>query len=159
MKQKDLIVKLVKDILGDTFVPKETVVKDVITKEQRKLLKNSIIDAIQDGTVNYSKDRTDINAVKKYAANVINNYFRKSLELNGNSPYKPPAKEDKSIKEMKKLLQVGGYEPGSVEFEHITEAIESRQAEIDLEKANSAKAPSNNESVLETLPEDLSSLL
>ena len=158
-KQKQAVVEEIKNVLGDSFVEFETVVKDIITNEQRKAAKENIVKGIINGTIQYNKDRSDEAAVRKYGSNLVNNYLRKAKELNGNVVNKSKKREDTTIKNLKNLIIKYEYSEGSEEYAAVQKAIAERQAELDSnKKVNKPKAEATVTQDL-GLPSDLSELL
>jgi len=83
MKQKDYVVDQVKTILGNRFVPGFTIAITTLTTTELETIKVNTADAILNGTVEYSKDLTNIAEVKAYARSMTMNHLKKAKELNG----------------------------------------------------------------------------
>lgn len=60
----------------------------LLTNDQLEAIKNNIHHAIVTGTIEYSKDRTNIAEVKSYARSMVMNHLKKAKELNGGHAYK-----------------------------------------------------------------------
>lgn len=85
MKQKDAVVKEVKDMLGTSFVPNSTVALTALSAGQLETIKINIGDQILAGTIDYSKDKTNVAEVRSYARSMVMNHLKKAKELNGNA--------------------------------------------------------------------------
>ena len=81
--QKDAVVEQVKAHLPNfkPFVDKAIV---VLTSSQLESIKAIIYRDLADGTIEYSKDKTNLAEVRTYARSLVMNYIKKAKELNGN---------------------------------------------------------------------------
>lgn len=159
--QKEAVISAVTNILGDDFVEGETVVKDVLTKDQLIQVRNFVFEGIISGDVNYGKSTDDEKEVSIYVNSMINNYFRRDTALNGGVPY-TPSKEgsprDSQLKALNQLLNSGKVVEGDANFIKITNQIEVRKQQLAAERA--AKKASASIGTIDTsvLPADLQEL-
>jgi hypothetical protein len=81
--QKDAVVEQVKAHLPNfkPFVDKAIV---VLTSSQLESIKAIIYRDLADGTIEYSKDKTNLAEVRAYARSLVMNHIKKAKELNGN---------------------------------------------------------------------------
>lgn len=83
ISQKDAIVQEVKRILPN-FKLYHDVALTCLSSGQLEELKNIVQQRLRDGTIAYSKDRTNFLEVRTYARSVVMNHLKKARELNGN---------------------------------------------------------------------------
>lgn len=142
-KQKEAVVEAIISVLGDSFQPNSTIVKDVITSEQKSEIRDIIFNGILSGEIGYNKDLTNESEVRKYTNGLIDNHIRRAKELNGGTVYKPSregTKRDAQLKELNKLLNSGRFQEGSEEYIAISSHIQTRKSQIAAERANGAPA-------------------
>ena len=160
--QKQAVVNAVTEVLGSDFVVGETLVKDVITADQKATVKASIVEGILDGSIGYSKDNTDAAAVSKYVSGLINNHFRKARELNGGSVYRPtntgPVR-DSQLRELNKLLNSGQFEIDSEQYSSIQSSISTRTAELTAAKSAKSAASAKSKIDMSVLPSHITDLI
>lgn len=140
--QKQAVVDAVSSVLGSNFQPGSTVVKDVLSASELETVRNQIFDGIKNGNIQYNGETSDDKKLRRYVNGMIQNHFRKAKELNGGSKYKPAnpgtGRRDPQLSNLKKLLKQ--YDENSPEFQKVTEAIATREAEISEEKKAAAAA-------------------
>lgn len=85
--QKEAVVNQVKAYLGNSFTPYKDIALVMLTKDQLESLKKNIADMIINGSIEYSKDRTNSSEVVSYARSMVMNHLKKAKELNGNAIY------------------------------------------------------------------------
>ena len=66
MKQVQAVVNAVAEILGDSFTEGSTVVRDVITDQQKIEVREIVFNGILSGDVEYKKSLEDEVAIKRY---------------------------------------------------------------------------------------------
>lgn len=88
VSQKKAVIEATKKILGTEY-KQDISVKDLLSKDQIKEIRQDIIDGILSGKVIFNKQTEDSTYVEKYVAGMISNHFRKAKELNGGSVYIP----------------------------------------------------------------------
>lgn len=162
IKQKDAVVSAVAEVLGDDFTPGTTIVRDVITTDQKAEVRDAVVNGILDGSIAYSKDNTNATEVKKYVGGLINNHFRKAKDLNGGTTYKPTGTgpvRDKQLRELNKLLNTGKFSEGSEQFTSIQSAIATRTAELTAAKTAKQAASAKSKVDMSVLPENITDLL
>lgn len=87
LSQKDAVFNFVSDALaadglGDKYkLPEGTKLKDIVTKEIRKVVRQRLFKAITDGSVKLSKAMDD-SKKKKYCSGLINNWLKKDPRFN-----------------------------------------------------------------------------
>lgn len=69
-----------------------------LSKEQLENIKDSITAAIQQGEVEYSKDRNNYAEVRSYARSMVMNHIKKSRDLNGGAEYVRKEGKTKRVK-------------------------------------------------------------
>lgn len=152
ISQKQAVVEAVEAILGSNFVLGETVVAEVLTKEQKIEVRALVAESILNGTVACNKDLDDPKAIGKYVNSMVDNHIRKAKNLNGNNTYAPAKKgtrRDEKLKELTKLRSQ--FEAGTPQYAEIQGHILSRNAELDkirAEKKSSAAIGTINAEVL-----------
>lgn len=159
IKQKQAVVDAVANVLGEDFIPSTTIVKDVITTDQKNLVKEEVLGGILNGSVSFGGSLEDEKAVAKYVSSMIDNHFRKALELNGNVPYKPArtgTKRDPQLREMNKLLL--RFPEDSQEHAEIAAEIALRNEQLAEMRAAKRNATSIGTIDTEVLPEHLRAL-
>ena len=162
IKQKDAVVNAVAEVLGNDFVPFDTVVHKVITADQKQAVREIVLAGILDGGVAYTKDITDEPTVKKYVSGLVNNHFRKAKDLNGGKTYTPTGTgsvRDEQLRELNKLLSTGNYETGSDKYASIQGAIASRKAELAAAKAAKQAATASAKVNMGVIPNHIIDLL
>lgn len=165
ISQKTAVVNAVKEVLGSTFVPNKTQVKDALSSDQLEEIRNNVFNGIINGDIQFNKDTSDEKALRRYVNGMIDNHFRKAKELNGGNKYVPtnPGKgrRDPQLSALRKLVK--NYSEGTEEFIKVTAAIETREQEL-AEERKLAAAAKKKEDVLSSidtsvLPEDLQETL
>lgn len=160
MKQKDAVVIAVTKVLGEDFTVGTTVVKDVITKDQKSEVRGIVLQGILDGEVAYNKDLADEKAIGRYVNSMVDNHFRKAKELNGGSTYRPAStgtRRDPQLKELNKLLK--SLPEDSEGREQVLEHIEIRNKQLDEARAQKRSAASIGEIDVDVLPQHLRGLV
>ena len=155
-KQRDAVVEAVITVLGNDFTPNETVVEEVITKEQRKEARQIVFDGIVAGEIQYSKDVNDEKALRKYCNNVVDNYIRRAKEFNKGEAYKPKkegTKRDPQLKALNALITSGKVVEGTEDYNNVLSNIESRKQELASERAS--KSSRKTEVDIDSLPAGL----
>jgi hypothetical protein len=59
----------------------------LLTASQLEIIKYRIYGGIAAGTIDYSKDRTNLSEVRSYARSMVMNHLKKAKELNGGHSY------------------------------------------------------------------------
>ena len=133
--QKQAVITAVVEVLGSSFVPGQTNVREIISTDQKQSVRDLVFTGIQSGSVEYSKDRSDSKELRKYVNGLVDNHFRKAKELNGGASYAPTTTrgprtvtKDEQISTMRTLQKT--YAPGSSEFVTIENQIAKRSAEL-----------------------------
>ena len=161
MKQTEAVVTAVTEVLGDRFTAKETNVAAVITKEEKQIVRESVVTGITNGDITYNKDIGDTATVTRYVNGMVDNHIRKNKALNGDTIYKPMrtgTKRDLQLKNLTRLLNSGKYEQNSQEYGLIVTHIELRTKELEAVKASKK---SNTVSQIDTsvLPQHLADMV
>jgi hypothetical protein len=165
ISQKTAVVNAVAGVLGGSFVPGETQAKESLSSEQLNEVRESVLNGILNGEIQFNGDTGDSKSLSRYVNGMIDNHFRKAKELNGGIKYTPanPGKgrRDPQLSALKKLAK--NYSEGTDEFVRVTSAIQSREQELSEERKISA-ASRKRDSVLSSidtsvLPEDLQETL
>ncbi len=136
LSQVQAVINAVADVLGDNFVPNTTLVKDVLTSEQKKQVRNIVQQGILNGDVTYKGDTENSDKFNRYVNGMINNHLMRSRALNGGQVHKSKAKRDDQLKEMSKLLNT--LTPDTEQYNQVAEAISKRKQEL------SQRAPSSS---------------
>lgn len=152
---------------GVNFIPGETVVHDVMTKEIRSNIVDRVCTMFQSGEVTFkdtdsnTSKLADAKELRKYVAGLVTNWHNKDKSLNAGAKYetKNPGSragaQDEQIKEMKNLkarLEAVGNTEGAAK---VAEAITNRIAELKAE-TSAKKLP---EVDLNKIPEHLRDLI
>jgi hypothetical protein len=148
-KQRDAVVEAVITVLGNDFTPNETVVEEVITKEQRKEARQIVFDQ-------YTKDVNDEKALRKYCNNVVDNYIRRAKEFNKGEAYKAKkegTKRDPQLKALNALISSGKVVEGTEDYNNVLSNIESRKQELASERTS--KSTRKTEVDIDSLPAGL----
>lgn len=93
MKQKDAVVEAVLLALPNFVKYKDNAIL-LLSNADLEAIKNSINNQILNGTVEYSKDKTNIAEVRSYARSMVMNHLKKAKELNGGHAYVSTTSED-----------------------------------------------------------------
>jgi len=156
--QKVAVVNTVKKVLGSTYDPNISV-NDVLTRDQKKSVINSITQGIMNGDIAYNKDTTDESSVRTYVTGMVSNHIRKAKELNGGTQYSPTAtgrgSRDAKLSALSKLLNT--YNEGTPEHTEIKQAIVQRRAELKASVPKTSKMKKQTIDVSD-LPDDLKEL-
>lgn len=162
--QKDAVVAAVAKILGKSFVPGATNVKDSLTEDQLTELRESIFKGIKSGDITFNKEMTDDKALRRYVNGMIDNHLRKAKELNGGQKYSTKStggSRDSQIAVLKKLAK--NYEAGTPEHSKVVSAINMRESTLAAERQRAAsekkKASALKNVDTSILPPELSQIL
>lgn len=149
------------------FVPGTTVIHDVMTKELKNQIVDSVCSMFLKGEVTFKESESndaklaDPKELKKYVSGLVTNWHNKDKALNAGAKYetKNPGSragsQDEQIKEMKnlqKVLEAAGNTEGAAQ---VAQAITAR---LELLKAEST-AKSLPKVDISKLPEHLRSLI
>jgi hypothetical protein len=166
LSQKDAVVNFVEQVLGTRFTKGETNVKEIITKDELSQVKDLIFNGILAGEISYSKGVGDHAELKRYISGMVQNYFRKSKDLNGGVAYSADpskSKKDETLSSLKKLHAQYENEGDSEKAESVLEAIQSREVELQQQqkanKAASAKKSALKKIDTSVLPPELSNMV
>lgn len=140
MSQSDSVVAATQEVLGESF-KSGTPVLSYITKDQVKQIVDLVTNSILEGETDFSaqaRSKHDSPAkVRSYVVGMVNNWHRKSKELNGGTTYVPQnpgsrqGSSDPQLKELKLLRKALAERNASPEsLEKVDEAIQTRLAEI-----------------------------
>ena len=160
MKQVQAVVNAVAEILGDSFTEGSTVVRDVITDQQKIEVREIVFNGILSGDVEYKKSLEDEVAIKRYVSGMVDNHFRKSQLLNGGAAYKPSStgtKRDPQLRELNRLLKT--VPEDSEDFYKVQEHIESRESALAGERAAQSLANSRDKIDASLIPSHLTDML
>jgi len=160
ISQKQAVVNAVSTVLGGNFTPSETVVAEILTKEQKSEIRSLVKGGILNGSVVYNKNTEDEKEVNKYISSMVDNHIRKAKILNGDSPYKPSKKgtrRDEKLKELTKLRSQ--FETGSDQFNEVQSYIVERNSELDKIKVGKKSAMSIGQINTDVLPVHLRNLV
>jgi len=128
LSQVQAVVNAVADVLGDSFVPSTTIVKDVLTADQKKEVREIVKQGILNGDVAYKGDTENNEKFNRYVNGMINNHLIRSKKLNGGNVHKPKTQRDDQLNEMSKLLNT--LTPGTNQYDQVAEAISKRKQEL-----------------------------
>lgn len=81
LSQKDAVFTYVTEALGSADKPEGTKLKDLVTKEVRKVVRLRLFAAIKAGEVKLGKP-FDESKLKKYCSGLINNWLKKDERFN-----------------------------------------------------------------------------
>jgi hypothetical protein len=95
-KQKDAVVEEIANILGSKFDKFKTNVLLVLTPAELETVKKNIGEGILAGTIDYSKDKSNLAEVRSYARSMVMNHIKKAKELNGNIVPAPSSEQPQS---------------------------------------------------------------
>ena len=82
-KQVDAVIDAVTKVLGDSFIPGSTKVKETLTTEQKNSVADILVKGILEGEIAYSKDVSDKRVLRRYVNGMIGNHLNRSPVLNG----------------------------------------------------------------------------
>lgn len=91
--QKEAVVSAVIAILGTAFTPHKDKALDLLTEDQIENIKELMCHGITNGSIEYSKDKTDAKTVKTYARSMVMNHLKKTKILNGSTKIEPKQEE------------------------------------------------------------------
>ena len=154
LSQVQAVINAVADVLGDSFVPNTTVVKDILTVDQKKEVRNLVEQGIINGEVVYKGDIENSEKFNRYVNGMINNHLMRSKKLNGGQPHKSKVKRDDQLNEMKKLLNT--LTPGTSQYNQVAEAISKRKQELSIKKVTKTVSPEIDTSIT---PSEISSIV
>ena len=152
MNQKESYYNAITNVLKEDkvkFVPNETVVKSVITSEQKTRILTIIIAGFNKGSIelkdtpNNKAKLADPVKMETYARQTLKNWLDKDLRLNGNVPFefkKPGSRAgqgDKVLKNLKALQST--FQPGTKQYDIVSAKVEARRQEVLASKAKSKK--------------------
>lgn len=80
-KQKEAVYLYITETLGTTQAPEGSKLKDMVTKEVRKIVRQRLFLAVKTGEVKLSKQFDD-SKLKKYCSGLINNWLKKDMRFN-----------------------------------------------------------------------------
>lgn len=81
LSQKDAVQLFVTEALGTVALTEGQKLKDLVTKEVRKVVRQRLFAAIKSGEVKLSKQFDD-SKLKKYCSGLINNWLKKDSRFN-----------------------------------------------------------------------------
>lgn len=82
LSQKDAVHTYVLEALGANYTLTEgQTLKDLITKDVRKIVRTKLFDGIKSGIIKYTPTKTDAE-IKKYCSGLINNWLGKDERFN-----------------------------------------------------------------------------
>lgn len=134
LSQHESVVKFTKEVLGERFTGGD--VKEIATKADQRNVATKIAEEMFAGRVVLSDSaRTKYgesveSLVKGYVMGMVKNWWNKSLELNGGTPWEAKGSRDGVLKELRALkvkLECEGNAEGVVRIE---EAIKQRLEEL-----------------------------
>jgi hypothetical protein len=67
-----------------------------LDRTKLEFIKAQIVMGIRDGSIAYSKDRTDLAETLSYGRSMVMNHLKKAKELNGGGPYTPTGPKAKA---------------------------------------------------------------
>ena len=79
--QKDAVYAFVSDALKGIQVPEGVKVRELVTKDVRKVVRTRLFNAIRNGEVKLGKSYDD-SKLKKYCSGLINNWLKKDPRFN-----------------------------------------------------------------------------
>jgi len=81
LSQKDAVYKYVTEALESSAKEEGAKLKDLVTKEVRKVVRTRLFAAVKSGEVKLSKQFDD-SKLKKYCSGLINNWLKKDPRFN-----------------------------------------------------------------------------
>lgn len=81
LSQKDAVFNFVTEALGSAERPEGSKLKDLVTKDVRKVVRQRLFAAVKSGDVKLSKQFDD-SKLKKYCSGLINNWLKKDSRFN-----------------------------------------------------------------------------
>lgn len=79
--QKDAVYRYVSEALNGTNLTNGAKLKDLVTKDVRKVVRQRLFAAVKSGEVKLSKQYSD-STLKKYCSGLINNWLKKDSRFN-----------------------------------------------------------------------------
>lgn len=145
VSQKTAVINTIMSTLNERGASYElgssTPVSSVLTDADKTNIRNTLFSMFRNGEVEVSEEASkkfsEDSELKTYISGLVNNWVRKSTDLNGGSKYQaknPGSRQgsgDDQIKEMKKLLSATS---DAEQKSMIQGAIDSRLAEIKASK-------------------------
>ena len=118
VSQKSAVISVILATLSDRGVSyelgSETAVSTILTDSDKTNIRNTLFSMFRKNELEVSdeasKKYVDDSELKSYISGLVNNWFRKSTDLNGASKYRaknPGSRQcsgDEQVREMKKLL-------------------------------------------------------
>jgi hypothetical protein len=148
MKQRDAVYNAVTSVLSDEGVHFEDGmnVSELLTKEQRASVHTIVTEGFTSGSIEFADTPAnqaklaDPSKLSSYVSNLISNWFRKDMRLNGNTKYTPKnpgsrvGSTDPQLKALRQLAkQFQGID--SEKFEKLQSEINTRVSAIQAERA------------------------
>lgn len=133
MGQKEAVVKITQEVLGDRFQPGMNV-SSVLTKDDRKEIKRRVCTGIIQCHIKYSKTTYVVGDLLKYVNGMVDNHIRKAKELNGGIQYSAQnftaarGRRDPQLANLKRLKN--NYSAKSPEYVKVQKAIMKREGEL-----------------------------
>ncbi len=158
MKQVQAVIQITKSILGSRFLVGQPILNYITDSDKEEIL-NRVIVGLKNHEIHIKHSKqAKLNSdkdVRKYAIGMINNWFKKAKELNGNSEYKPSnpgirkGSADPMVREMRRLKKqletAGEYESAEIVQKQIDEKladIEARRVAVS-KQVDVSKLPDN----------------
>lgn len=146
MNQKQATINAIISVLKERGVDYElngeTLMSEVITKEDRDKVKEILFAGFRSGDIEYResfKEKVqDDDKLNSYIPGLINNWVRKAKEFNNGNTYKAKnpgsraGSQDPEVKALKALLST--QEEGSENHTKVKAALDTKLAEIKAEK-------------------------
>lgn len=152
---------------GIAFTPNSTVVREVISKEQRAEIIDGVVALFQAGEVEFKATESnaaklsDPKALRNYVNGLVTNHHKKDKRLNGGvafeiqNPGSRAGSGDAQLRELRKLRASLEASGSSAEIlASVEEKIEAR-----VEELNAAKPKKTPKINIDLLPEELRALV
>lgn len=81
ISQKDAVYKYVTESLAGTTLPEGVKLREMVTKDVRKVVRTRLFNAIKVGDIKLAKTYDD-SKLKKYCSGLINNWLKKDSRFN-----------------------------------------------------------------------------
>ena len=145
MSQSDATINCILNLCkekGYIQTPKETIYKDILTKEDTTFVVNFITLGLIEGDITMTdksreKFKEDKKGLRRYVVGLVNDRLRKAKVLNGNVTYKyknPGKLTQSKDPELKSLLQVMDITTDPLHKVAIQVEIDRRKKELDVVK-------------------------
>lgn len=138
MKQSKAVVEAIKRVCAENGVEFGGNMSERLTKEHKSAVYAILTEGFLSGAIDLSSDKRNEAFITKYVPGLVNNWLKKSPELNGGVKYTPKnpgsrtGASDESLKAMRALQKT--YAKDSADYLEIQGFIDARIAELNASK-------------------------